>query len=92
MELICTNGKRDSRMKFTSPVFCVQLPKAWMTGFAFVNGKQPVKPLLSRPPIKRTPSIKKTLSPEIDILYFPLGFITNPYSADTSIERMQTLK
>ena len=92
MELICTNGKRDSRMKFTSPVFCVQLPKAWMTGFAFVNGKQPVKPLLSRPPIKRTPSIKQTLSPEIDILYFPLGFITNPYSADTSIERTRTLK
>ena len=36
-------------MKFTSPVFCVQLPKLWMTGFAHVNGKQPVKPLKQTP-------------------------------------------
>jgi len=44
------------------------------------------KPLSSGPPIKRTPSTKRTLSlvPKRTSDQFP--FITNPYSADTSIK------
>ena len=50
-----------------------------------------VTPLLSGPPIKRTPSIKRTLSrSRNERLIFP--FMTNPYSADTSIKRTRTLK
>ena len=50
-----------------------------------------VKPLLSGPPIKRTPSIKWTLSwSRNERLIFP--FIMNPYSADTSIKWTWTLK
>ena len=43
-----------------------------------------VKPLLSEPPFKRTPSIKRTLS--------RVPKLTNPYSADTSVKRTRTLK
>ena len=45
MELICTNGKRDSRKKFTSPGFCLpftQTCKPWTDRFAHVKGKQPI--------------------------------------------------
>ena len=43
--------------------------------------------------IKRMPSIKRTLikpGPEINVLSLP--FITNPYSADTSVKRTRTLQ
>ena len=46
-----------------------------------------VKPLLSGPPIKRTPSISRV--PKMTS-YIP--FVTNPYQADTSVKRTRTLK
>ena len=49
-----------------------------------------MKPLLSGPPIKRIPSIKRTQSWVPKLTIGP--FITNPYSADTSIKRTRTLK
>ena len=47
---------------------------------------------IKRTPIKRTPSIKRTLRrvPKLTSYIFP--FITNPYSAETSIKQTQTLK
>ena len=49
------------------------------------------KTFIKRTPIKWTPSIKRTLSWVQKLTsYFP--FITNPYSADTSIKQMRTLK
>ena len=50
-----------------------------------------VKPLLSGTAIKRTPSIKRTLS-RVPKLTSYIPIITNPYSADTSIKRTRTLK
>ena len=42
MELICSNGKRNSDIKFTSPEFVYHLLKQWTDWFAHVNGKQPM--------------------------------------------------
>ena len=38
MELICTNGRQGSRMKFTSPEFC---PNREPTDLPMQYGKQP---------------------------------------------------
>ena len=51
-----------------------------------------VKPLLSGPPIKWTPSVKRTVSQVPKLMSYIFPFITNPYSADTSIKQMWTLK
>ena len=48
-----------------------------------------VKPLLSGP---QTPSIKRTKSWVPKLTSYISAFITNPYSADTSIKRTKTLK
>ena len=50
-----------------------------------------VKPLLSGPPIKGTPSIKWTVSWVLKQTS-DISFKMNPYSVDTSIKQMQTLK
>ena len=42
LELICTNGKRNSGTKFTRVQnFAYHLPRPWTDRFAHVNGKQP---------------------------------------------------
>jgi len=48
-----------------------------------------VKPLLSGPPIKRTPSVKRTLS-LVPKLTSYISVITNLYSVETSIKRKRT--
>ena len=42
MKLICTNGKRDSGTKLTSPEFCLQFTQTVNRAVARVNGKQSV--------------------------------------------------
>ena len=49
-----------------------------------------MKRLLSGPPIKRIPSIKRTQSWVPELTIGP--FITNPYSADTSIKADEDTK
>lgn len=47
MELVCTNGERDSRTKFTSPEFCTNQ-------FVRVNGRQPLFCLINQLPLRRS--------------------------------------
>ena len=47
MELVCTNGERGSRTKFTSPEFCTNQ-------FVRVNGKQPLFCLINQLPLRRS--------------------------------------
>jgi len=50
-----------------------------------------VKPLLGGPSIKPTPSIERTLSQVLKLMSYTFLY-KNPYTADTSIKRTQTLK
>ena len=42
VEMICTNGKRDSGMKFTSPEFCLPFAQTVSRSVSHENGKQSV--------------------------------------------------
>ena len=84
---------RLKSLKVKAFSFCVNMVEAERPRKTFARylKANTVKPLLSGPPIKQTPSIKRTLSRSRNERFiFP--FITNPYSADTCIKRTRTLK